>query len=52
MTDAEKINIIDKIIGTAFELAPERDAKAGYYEGIVSAIVAVLECEKEEHVNV
>jgi hypothetical protein len=46
MTDAEKLNIIDRIIGAAFEFeAIDPKDKSGYYEGIVCAIYGVLNTE-------
>ena len=52
MTDAEKLNIIDRIIGAAFEFeAIDPKDKSGYYEGIVCAIYGVLTAEENSNAN-
>ena len=45
MTDADKLNIIDHIIGASFEFGIDPSCKDGFCEGIVCAIYAVLNTE-------
>ena len=45
MTDTDKLNIIDHIIGASFEFATDPKDRGGFCEGIVCAIYAVLNTE-------
>ena len=45
MTDAEKLLLIDHILADAWEYTIAAEAKAGFWEGTLSAIGAVLGME-------
>ena len=47
MTDKQKLQVIDSIAGRAYEWEPKATENRGaYFEGVISAICAVLEMEE------
>lgn len=43
MTDAQKLQVIDSIVSTAYEWEPKATENRGaYFEGVISSILAVL----------
>lgn len=49
MTDAQKLRVIDSIVAQAIEYDPKLENKGAFFEGIITAIFAVLVTEEGEN---
>ena len=49
MTDAQKLRVIDSIVAQASEYDPKSENKGAFFEGLITAIFAVLVIEEGEN---
>lgn len=49
MTDAQKLQVIDSIVAQAIEYDPKSENKGAFFEGLLTAIFAVLVIEEGEN---